>query len=225
MNKTNFEKFLVHYKEEAIIDDFYDIRKIYPLKKNDEQIFGSETVKETFSYYFTDPGSVLDIGGSAGNLLYENDLKIIIKYSCLDVSKLAIEYGKFLYPNSNFYYYNKFSWVWNITGKPNVKYPEIEEHDYTFLYNVFVSCDYTDLIEILQFAFERTRKKIVFSVWNKNDIDLLNTIYRKFYDIDITRWPKLNNNIFYLLCTPRKIKERDNDIEIFDQDSFISMKF
>ena len=105
-----------------------------------------------------------------------------------------------------------------------MKYPEIEEHDYTFLYNVALCCDYRDLIEILQFAFKKTRKKIVFNVWNKNNINLLNIIYRKFYDIDITRWPKLDNNIFYLLCTSRWDKDRGDDIKMFDKDSFISNK-
>ncbi len=225
MNVTGFNKFLKQYKEEINIDDFYDERKIYPLKKTNKQILGSENIGAIFLNYFTDSGSVLDIGGNAGNLLlYDDKIGIIEKYSCLDVSKLAIDYGKFLHPNSNFYYYNKFNWIYNITGEPNVKYPEIEEHDYTFLYNVALCCDYRDLIEILQFAFKKTRKKIVFNVWNKNNINLLNIIYRKFYDIDITRWPKLDNNIFYLLCTSRWDKDRGDDIKMFDKDSFISNK-
>ena len=164
MNEISFNKFLKDYKGNGKPSDLHDVRKIYPLKKTEAQILGStiEHVKDMFLTYFKEPGSVLDIGGSAGNLLYNNDDNFITKYSCLDVVPIARDYGKYLYPNSNFYFYDKFNWIYNITGDPNTMFPDIEEHDYTFFYNVAISCDYNDLIETLKFAIKRTKKKIIF---------------------------------------------------------------
>ena len=53
MNVTSFNKFLKQYKEEINIDDFYDERKIYPLKKTNKQILGSENIGAIFLNYFT----------------------------------------------------------------------------------------------------------------------------------------------------------------------------
>jgi hypothetical protein len=227
MDENSFNKFLIDYKGNGKPSDLYDVRKIYPLKKAETQILGStiEHVKDMFLTYFTEPGSVLDIGGSAGNLLYNND-NFITKYSCLDVVPIARDYGKYLYPNSNFYFYNKFNWIYNITGDPNAKFPEIEEHDYTFFYNVAISCDYNDLIEILKFAFKRTRKKVIFNVHDKNQTNMLKLIYNKYHSTDISgiNFPlhvkETDNKISYLLATSRKEEQRIDDIELFNQDKF-----
>ena len=230
MNEISFNKFLKdyilgsHYKP----SDLHDVRKIYPLKKAETQILGStiEYVKDMFLTYCTEPGSVLDIGGSAGNLLYNND-NFITKYSCLDVVPIARDYGKYLYPNSNFYFYDKFNWIYNITGDPNTMFPDIEEHDYTFFYNVAISCDYNDLIETLKFAIKRTKKKIIFNVHDKNQTDMLELIYNRYHSTDIsgTSFPlhvkEKDNKISYLLATSRKEEKRTvNDIQLFNQDKF-----
>jgi len=229
MNEISFNKFLKDYKGNGKPSDLHDVRKIYPLKKTEAQILGStiEHVKDMFLTYFKEPGSVLDIGGgSAGNLLYNND-NFITKYSCLDVVPIARDYGKYLYPNSNFYFYDKFNWIYNITGDPNRKFPNIEEHDYTFFYNVAISCDYNDLIKTLKFALERTKKKVIFNVHDKNQTDMLELIYNRYHSTDIsgTSFPlhvkEKDNKISYLLATSRKEEKRTvNDIQLFNQDKF-----
>jgi|MDTF01.1.fsa_nt_gb hypothetical protein len=229
MNKKKFNNFLIDYKGEGVPSDLHDVRKIYPLKKASSQILGSPIghVKEMFKSYFKEPGSVLDIGGSAGNLLYNNEDNFITKYSCLDVVPIARDYGKYLYPDSNFYFYDKFNWIYNITGDPNTMFPDIEEHDYTFFYNVAISCDYNDLIETLKFAIKRTKKKIIFNVHDKNQTDMLELIYNRYHSTDIsgTSFPlqvkEDDNKISYLLATSRKEEKRTvNDIQVFNQDKF-----
>lgn len=138
---------------------------LYPVKKQDNQVIGSESQYKIFDYYFDEPGSVLDIGGNAGNLLTSKNKKIV-KYTCLDVSKDAIESGKKMYPNSNFYHYNMYNEHYNKTGNTNEAFPNIEMHDYVFINSVFTSSELTVIMDILSESIKLAKKKIVFSVFD-----------------------------------------------------------
>jgi hypothetical protein len=138
---------------------------IYPVKKQDNQVIGTESQYKIFDYYFDEPGSVLDIGGNAGNLLTSKNKKIE-KYTCLDVSKDAAKLGKRLYPNSNFYHYNMYNEYYNKAGNRTEIFPNIEIHDYVFINSVFTSCDLDTIINILSESIKLAKKKIVFSVFD-----------------------------------------------------------
>ena len=207
----NLAHFIKKRKQLMKAGNFYDPREIYPIKKTITQMMGTELQKKMFQYYCNEPGSVLDIGGNAGNLLHDNNM--ITKYTSLDVSKKAVQYGKSIFPDSNFFYYNKFNWMYNITGNKDEEFPDIEPHDHVFINSVFTSCDYDEMIQTLQFSYKRATKKIVFTVWNNKNINLLTMISER-YSIPINDWS--NNNIFYLFHD----KQNDVTIERINTDNF-----
>lgn len=161
------KKYYDQYPDESTIKQEVNkiYNSIYPVKKQDNQVIGSESQYKIFDYYFNEPGSVLDIGGNAGNLLTSKNKKIE-KYTCLDVSKDAVELGKKMYPNSNFYFYNMYNEYYNKTGNRKEIFPNIETHDYVFINSVFTSSEFDIIINILTESIKLARKKIVFSVFD-----------------------------------------------------------
>lgn len=167
--KGYYNQFPDYFKNK--IDNIYT--KLYPVKKQKNQVIGTEKQYSVFDYYVETPGSVLDIGGNAGNLLFYDNQKII-KYSCVDVSKDAIELGKKMFPESNFYYYNRLNEYYNPNGNKNEEFPKIESHDYVFINSVFTSSSFDDMIYIIEQSLKIAKKKIIFSVFDYKNEDLKN---------------------------------------------------
>jgi hypothetical protein len=159
------------------IDNTY--KDLYPIRKQKTQVIGSESQYRIFDYYFDSPGSVLDIGGNAGNLLSSNNKKIV-EYSCLDISDKIMYLGKQMYPGANFYFYDRYNEYYNINGNTNEPFPEIKKHDYVFINSVFTSSSFEDMIYILEQSLNIANKKIVFSVFDYN-----NTSLKEKFNIDI----------------------------------------
>jgi len=187
--------------------------EVYPVKKNSKQALGTNSLGDVYDYFF-DNGSILDIGGGAGNLLEYKETKIT-KYTSIDISKKAINLGKQMFPNQNFIFYNKKNWMYNLKGS-NVNFPTVPCHDYIFMNSVFTCTDYQDLLDTLDNVIKLFNKKIVFSVFDKNNYktlkvfkDKMNTkTFYKHKTIDFDKWPEKNNYIFYLF---------ENYLEIYDK--------
>lgn len=185
---------------------------VYPIKKRKNQTLGTETRYKIYEENFKEPGSVLDVGGAAANLFYHN-IKTIEKYSCLDVKQKNILIAKEMYPNINFYHWNRFNYMYNPDGVRDLKFPIVELHDYSFINSVFPCTDLYDMIYILKEVKKVTKKKILFTFFSNTNIHTLESFYNSFSEdekrVDIRTWSSYNNNIFYLL---------NNDIEILDKD-------
>jgi hypothetical protein len=210
-------------------------QNVYPIKRQRNQTMGSESQYQIFNHYCNTPGSVLDVGGSAGNLLHYN-IKNITDYTCVDVSIDSIILGKEMYPNFEFVHFDRLNYLYNRLGDPFAEFPKIKKHDYVFINSVFTSTDLKDMIYILEQAFKVANKKIVFSVFSNKNEKVLNSFYEKFQQreitkselypnktIDIRKWINYSNKICYLI---------NNDQELFDVEdlqlentctSFVSM--
>ena len=58
--------------------------------------------------------SVLDFGGNQGNLLHFSNGQIdASKYTCIDVSKESITQGQEEFPESKWYHFDKFNFMYN----------------------------------------------------------------------------------------------------------------
>jgi len=177
---THDYKNFVNKRTQLLLNgNYYNPREIYPVNKLKSQMIGTADMPKAFDHYCSTSGSVLDIGGNAGNLLRNRE---ITKYTSLDVSVRAIEYGRMWFPDSNFYYHNKFNWFYNIKGNRDEPFPDVEAHDYIFINSVFTSCDYNEMLETLRWCLERFNKKIVFNIWNIENEELLDA-FEKRHDL------------------------------------------
>lgn len=206
------------YKQE--MDDLWkDIIAVYPLHKKEKQSLGTNSVVKVFDK-FVDSGSILDIGGSAGNL-YEYRHKKITKYTCIDISSKAILLGQRMYPKQTFIHYNKKNWLYNISGDVDTEFPRVDTHEYVFINSVFTSTDYKDMIDMLDELVHKFSKKIIFSVFDKDNKDMLlkikqNMDTKEFYTeptVDFFNWNNNKNKICYLY---------DNFLQIFDKEQITS---
>lgn len=189
--------------------------ELYPIKKSKNQVIGTESQYKIYNHFFSNPGTLLDIGGGAGNLLYYDDPNIT-SYSCIEVSKKAVTIGKIIYPDANFFHYNKLNYMYNPAGTADAEFPKVDPHDFVFINSVFTSTDFTDLLYILSNSLKISTNRIVFSVFSNDNANLLEAFYNKFCEreiskpdlypnktVDIRRWGNLDNHIFYLVDNDR----------------------
>lgn len=96
---------------------------------------------------------VLDFGGNSGNVLRDDNCKIIpSNYYCIDVSKEAIEKGKADYPTANWLFYNRFNFSYNPTGIPNLEVPDTgQRFDYILAYSVFTHTTKDEMVELITY--------------------------------------------------------------------------
>ena len=121
---------------------------------------------------FTQESTVLDFGGSSGNLLYDSNNKILQEnYICIDVVKDAILSGKKEFPNSKFIHYNKYNQMYNPDGNINADFPTIySKIDYIWAYSVFSHTNINDFIKTIKWMKSLKPKKIITS-YLSNDKD------------------------------------------------------
>lgn len=214
--------------EHGYYDQFPDLKQkmqaafgdLYPIKKAKYQTIGTETQSEIYNQFFNEPGTLLDIGGNAGNLLHYGNPNIK-KYTCIDVSKKAVTMGKLMYPDANFIHHDRLNYMYNPTGLPDADFPEVESHDFVFIHSVFPCTDFNDMLYTLSNSLKVAKTRIVFSVFSNKNTTMLETFYNRFCEreiqrpdlwpnktSDFRRWVKLNNHIFYLI---------NNDLEFFDE--------
>lgn len=130
----------------------------YPLF---EEIFGN-TINNT----------VLDFGGSSGNLLYFSNNNILQKnYTSVDTVLEAVLSGKKEFSNSKFYHYNRYNWMYNHDGSFEYKFPNVDKNqDYIWAYSVFSHTDLTEFTETIKWFLTFNFKKIALSFLTFNEM-------------------------------------------------------
>lgn len=83
--------------------------------------------------------TVLDFGGSDGNLLRNPDCAIRpVDYYCLDVLRNAIEEGRDAFPHAHWFHYDRYNCSFNPEGLPDLPIPDLGvEFDFILAYSVF----------------------------------------------------------------------------------------
>jgi SAM-dependent methyltransferase len=83
--------------------------------------------------------TVLDFGGSDGNLLRDPDCVIRPEnYYCLDILRDAIEEGRQAFPNAHWFHYDRYNCSFNPGGVPDLAVPDLGvAFDFILAYSVF----------------------------------------------------------------------------------------
>ncbi len=147
--------------------------------------------------------TVLDFGGNSGNLLYFSNNNIReSNYTNIDVSKIGINYGVKEFPNSKFYYYDRYNWMYNHNGNEKYNFPTLNSNHYDFVwaYSVFSHTDFDELLETIKWFCTFKFKKIAVSILDIANYDMIEYFYNKRVDdygscISISEHTQ--NNILY----------------------------
>jgi len=125
--------------------------------------------------------TVFDFGGSSGNLLYFSNGKILDKkYTCLDISKEAIEKGKDEFPNSTWIHYDRFNWMYNYNGNREVIFPNVDQNqDLIWAYSVFSHVDADEFIKTIEWFCNFNFKKIAVSFLDIDSAEMKEYFYNK----------------------------------------------
>jgi hypothetical protein len=125
--------------------------------------------------------TVLDFGGSSGNLLYFSNKKIKeTNYTCLDISKEAIEHGAFEFPKANWVHYDRFNLMYNPHGNKKIVFPKINlNQDVIWAYSVFSHVDADELIKTVEWLCTFNFKKIAISFLDINIFEMKEYFYNK----------------------------------------------
>jgi SAM-dependent methyltransferase len=83
--------------------------------------------------------TVLDFGGNTGNLLKDPNCTVEPRlYTCIDVSRDAIDEGRGAHPEARFVFYDRYSFEFNPTGVPELELPNVGGgFDYILALSVF----------------------------------------------------------------------------------------
>lgn len=113
---------------------------------------------------YTKSNTLLDYGGSGGNLLYFSNGNINEEsYTCIDVVKDSIDLGMKEFPKGKFIHYNKYNEMYNIEGEKNLPLPSISQQDYIWAFSVFSHMILEDIVECILWMKSLSPKKIIVS--------------------------------------------------------------
>jgi len=94
-------------------------------------------------------GTILDFGGSFGNLIVSSKGRIQPKnYTCCDVDKQSLEQGKESFPDSNWIHINAYNPMYNPIGQLDYNLPGL--YDTIIAYSVFTHDSYNSFIMLLK---------------------------------------------------------------------------
>ena len=154
-------------------------------------------------YTFND--TLLDYGGSSGNLLYFSNGAINkSKYTCIDVVKESIELGQKEFSESNFIHWNRYNQMYNTNGEKDEPLPAIPNQSFIWGYSVFSHMIFEDIVEVLLWMKSLNPKKIVMSYLNNDHDEYSKWTMNYFYDKRIKSFGECvdfrmnNDNYFYL---------------------------
>jgi 2-polyprenyl-3-methyl-5-hydroxy-6-metoxy-1,4-benzoquinol methylase len=124
--------------------------------------------------------TILDFGGSFGNLIASSNGKISEKnYTCVDVDSEALKEGYKNFPHAQWIWYNRYNTSYNPTGKD--VWPDLKKYDLIFSYSVFTHSSYEDLVETISYLKTRLNKdgEIYISYASQDNISLINWLTSK----------------------------------------------
>ena len=146
---------------------------------------------------------VLDFGGSGGNLLYNSNGAIKeSNYICIDPWEDAINEGKQEFPEAEFIYYDRFSWMYNHVGNKEINLPVIERKvDYIAAYSVFSHTDFDEFATTLKWMKSLNPEKIVVSFLDADSVKLKNYFEDKRYKAygSTLTMPLNTHNVYYYM--------------------------
>ena len=125
--------------------------------------------------------TVFDYGGGSGNLLYFSNGQILEKnYTCLDVSKDAIDSGKDEFPESTWIFHDKFNPMYSHTGVTDTVYPLLDKNqDIIWSYSVLSHMDAAEIIETTLWLNTFNYKKMFLSFLDVDGEEMKNYFYNK----------------------------------------------
>jgi SAM-dependent methyltransferase len=129
----------------------------------------------------TKESTVLDFGGSSGNLLYFSNGNIKEEnYTCIDIVENAIMQGRAEFSNAEFIHNNRYNWMYNHAGNRELKFPNVNKNqDYIWAYSVFSHTDLDEFIQTIKWFTTFNFKKIAVSFLTFNE--MLVWAYNKRY--------------------------------------------
>lgn len=173
----------------------------YPLF---EQVFGD-----------VQHNTVLDFGGSSGNLLYFSNNHITEhNYTSIDIVEEAVIRGAQEFPNAAFYHYDRYNWMYNHHGNLNLKFPNIDKNqDYIWAYSVFSHTDLDEFVNTVKWFLTFNFKKIAISFLTFNE--MLEWAYNKRTEeftksIDVKKYVNTtDHNIIYFFDNNKLIVDKE----------------
>lgn len=127
--------------------------------------------------------SILDYGGSRGNLLEDGIETSLISpknYTSMDVDDYSLDYLLKNYPETNIELYNRYNPVYNPNGKKNLPFPQDDNSfDIVFSYSVNTHSSWQDYLFDISEMLRVSRGAIYTSIL---DIDCLKILHRKRID-------------------------------------------
>lgn len=123
---------------------------------------------------------VLDFGGNRGNLLYFSNYQITeSNYTSVDVSYDSLLSGKKDYPNANWIYYNRKSFMYNNYGSQKIEFPNIDNYyDVCFAFSVFTHTDFWEKKRTINWLKTKANTVLI-SFLDIEDIIIKNFFYEK----------------------------------------------
>ena len=129
---------------------------------------------------------VLDFGGNAGNLFYDERCSIRHEnYWSLDVSRDAVALGQRRYPNAHFVFYDRFHPFFNPDGKGGQPISLTGPFDVIFAYSVLTHLSHEDADDLWKALRAMLRPNGIFAF--------------SFLDPGYRPAPRLQNNLEYRL--------------------------
>lgn len=129
---------------------------------------------------------ILDFGGNRGNLISYSQGKIKEEnYTCLDISKEALNVLLESYPNAGTVYWNRHHPTYNSHGNRNERFPQLEQFDIAFANSVFTHHELNEMLycieqlchvssEVCFTYIDPTNEKIFDILQNKHSIEIPN---------------------------------------------------
>ncbi len=96
--------------------------------------------------------NILDFGGNVGNFLKDPNCNVHPSYyTCLDISKAAIDHGQAEFPKANWLYYNRYNCVYNKLGHKNESLPQLQnKFDFILAFSVFTHTSQKEMLSTVQ---------------------------------------------------------------------------
>lgn len=139
---------------------------------------------------YTKSNTLLDYGGSSGNLLHFSNGDINEEtYTCVDVVKEAVDAGAKEFPKGTFVHLNKYNEMYNHggTNDPYV-YPTMTHKDFIWSYSVFSHMIIQDIIETFYWFRSLNPKKVIISYLCNDGDDNANKVLNYFYNKRVDKY-------------------------------------
>ena len=148
--------------------------------------------------------SILDYGGSRGNLLEDGIERSLINptnYTSMDVDDYSLNYLLKNYPETNIELYNRYNPVYNPEGKKNLPFPQINNSfDIVFSYSVNTHSSWQDYLFDISEMLRVSRGAIYTSIL---DLDCLRILHQKRIDefgsaVDFNVFTNTSNGVYFI---------------------------